>query len=412
MFESPALKFFSICFCQVLFLSAAEISVATLPSRGRASSLLARGTLSASLEAGGVLPGDASGSEGSEMHDIISRSHNAARERERQLDTDVQDVSGLCIKNTGRSCQPYKSGTIIDQMAQCHTHMAHNFSAPSPRYSALSKSGECSDGNGDEPQGFCVCKPGYCADQDTHCHHGGYFMVDTVFSITTKSTKYNSGHKLYMDEDGKVRLGEPRDEASARWQLWITPQGLKHFVTEKYAGGFMQEYEECAVGSEGGYARRVCGTVVGRVARPRADEVGWHIEIHSEFTDVETGAKEHYMQLRSMHSSNFFFVSPLQQEARTCQPEAENCPGDYGALRFDPPLEGQLLDLIDDPPISARDGFNLWMSTYAFAIIMTCMVYCLYSKMDQKTTRYDDSLSWVLVIPFRECAKCIGLRII
>lgn len=343
---------------------------------------------------------------------ITQSNYDAARERERQLSTEVQDVSGLCIKNTGRSCQPYQDGTIIDQMAQCHTHMAHNFSAPSPRYSAISKSGECSDGTGEEPRGFCICKPGFCADQDTRCHHGGYFQVDTVFSITTKSTEYNSGHKLYMARDGKVRLGEPHDEAAARWRLWLTPQGLKHFVTEAYAEGFMQEYEECGVGSENGFATRVCGTVVGKVDIPRADEVGWHIEFHSEFMDVDTGVKEHYMQLRSLHSNNMFFVSPQQLEARTCQPDAENCPGDYGALRFDPPLEGQLLDLIDDPPITEREGFGLYVSTYGFAILMTCMVYCLYSKMDQKATRYDDSLSWVFIIPFRECAKCIGLRLI
>merc|ERR1719329_1470850 len=113
------------------------------------------------------------------------------------------------------------------------------------------------------------------------------------------------------------------------------------------------------------------------------------------------------MKLRSVHTSNMFFIAPQGQEARTCQPDAENCPGDYGALRFDPPLEGQLLDLIDEPPLSEREGFALYMWTYAFAIMLTCGVYIAYSFMDQKATRYDDSMSWICIIPLRECSRCI-----
>lgn len=321
-----------------------------------------------------------------------------------QLPRNYEPPSALCIKDTGRHCEPYdkQSQAVLDAMSQCHSNGATNWSAPSPRVSRMSRTGQC-----DEATQRCVCKPGYCADIDQNCHEGFYDMLSTPFRITTKS--FGEDMPLYMTEDGKVKMGDPPSQAAATWHISIAPSGVKHLVTGAFRDVVLEESEDCTeiVDAEG-FPTRACLTVVGHSSEPRADSTGWRFEAHSDFVDDRSGEQRVYLQIKNVNTGKYIFVNPPpRKEAHMCAPGSANCPGDYGALRFDPPFP---TDMIDPPPTLGNEAIETYMWSYALVVMLMLCIYCSYSNIEAKTSRFDDDVSWCLIIPLRELGRCIGLR--
>lgn len=321
-----------------------------------------------------------------------------------RLPDDYRPPSALCIRDTGKHCEPYdrSSGAILDAMSQCHTHNAVNFSAPSPRVSHAAQSGMC-DGEVQR----CMCKPGFCADADMGCYEGTYDMLSTPFRITTKG--FGQDMPLYMTRDGKVKMGEPPSEAAATWHVSVTRSGVKHLVTGAFRDVVLEEQTDChTIVDSNGFPGRSCLSVVGHTSEPRADTTGWHFEHHSEFMDERSGDSGMYLQIRSVVTGSYMFIQPPpMDEAQMCVHGAANCPGDYGALRFDPPFP---LDLVDSPFTIGEHSTNAYLWYYGLVLLVVICVYKTYSSLEAKSSRFDDDLSFILVIPLRNAAQCIGLR--
>lgn len=321
-----------------------------------------------------------------------------------RLPRDYEPPAALCIMDTGRHCEAYDphSQAVLDAMSQCHSHGATNFSAPSPRVSRMSRTGRC-----DRDAQRCFCKPGYCADVDQNCHEGTYDMLSTPFRITTKS--FGDDRPLYMTEDGKVKMGDPPSQAAATWHVSISPSGVKHLVTGAFRDVVLEEHEECTpiVGADG-FPTRQCLTIVGHSSEPRADSTGWRFETHSDFYNKRTGETGIYLQIKNVHTGKYIFVNPPPlEEAHLCATGAAHCPGEYGALAFDPPFPS---DMVDVPNPLGGEAAEAYLWTYVLVVLLMLCIYRTYSNIEAKTSRFDDDVTWCLIIPLREFAKCIGLR--
>lgn len=251
-----------------------------------------------------------------------------------------------------------------------------------------------------------MCKPGYCSDVDLGCHEGAYRMLSTPFRITTKT--FGEDTPLYMTRDGKVKMGDPPSEASAIWHVSLSASGTKHLVTGAFRDVVLEEHEECADIVDGdGFPSKQCLNVVGQSSELRADTTGWRFELHSDFFNDRMGEGGVYLQIKNAHTGNYMFINPPPlEEAHVCIPGGARCPGEYAALLFSPPFPRDMLD-IPDTLGQAADTY-LW--SYGLVVLVMIGIWRVYSNIEAKTSRFDDDLSWCIVIPLREFARAIGLR--
>lgn len=252
-----------------------------------------------------------------------------------------------------------------------------------------------------------MCKPGFCADVDQGCYEGAYDMLSTPFRITTKD--FGTDKPLYMTRDGRVKMGEPPSAAAAIWHVSVSHLGVKHLVTGAFRDVLLEEQHECTQIVDGdGFPSRQCLTVVGHSSDPRADSTGWRFETHSDYFDERSGETGLYLQIKNVNTGGYIFLQPPpMEEAHMCVSGAANCPGDYGALRFDPPFP---LDMMDTEQLLGDEGASAYLWTYGLVLLMMLCIYRTYSSLEAKTSRFDDNLAWVMVIPLRNCAQCVGIR--
>jgi len=321
--------------------------------------------------------------------------------------------TGLCVKDTSRSCRKWTkdSSNYIDHITQClsgsgNPHFLDAGSSANPNQpQASTDQASCSAdiAGSTAPVGTCVCGPGHCADTDRLCHRGTYQMVNELFTITTKAYP---GEKLYMTPDGKVQMGYPPDPRAAQWRISMTGQGVKILWTELYTNTIMQEYESCATSVDGyGFSSTKCERIVGNVPNPRADEMGWFIELFGDKGQQRLGLQpESHMQIRSASTWDMFYIDSYTKEGRACESRAQNCPGDSGGFQFDPPLVGRMDFSVDYAPGTLPPGLAAYATTVLTAAILIFCVLCVFATPRSNLTC---CLSCLLV-PCEEIANCFG----
>jgi hypothetical protein len=213
-----------------------------------------------------------------------------------------------------------------------------------------------------------------------------------------------------MTPDGKVKIGIPPDPRAAQWRISVTGKGVKILWTELYSNTIMQEYESCTTMTDAyGLSFTKCVRIVGNVADPRADEMGWYIELFGDKghpTNPIGRQPQYFVQLRAANSWNMFYVSPLTKEGMACESRGRNCPGDSGAFSFDPPLVGRMDLLLDYAPGTLPPGLQAYVTTCIMAAMLLCCLSCVFTG-EQKSGSF---LSSFLMIPFKECARSFGFR--
>lgn len=318
--------------------------------------------------------------------------------------------TGLCVKDTARSCRAWHkdSSNYIDHVTQClagtgSPHFLDASAAADPNQpQASADQASCS---ADLPPqtavaGTCICGPGHCADTDRLCHRGTYQMVNEIFTITTKAYP---NEKLYMTPDGKIKLGYPPDPRAAQWRVSMTGQGVKILWTELYMNTIMQEYESCATVTDSfGLSSTQCSRIVGNVPNPRADEMGWFIELFGDVGHQRLGLQpESHVQIRSASTWDMFYIDPLTKEGMACETRARNCPPESGAFKFDPPLVGRMDFVLDYAPGTLPPGLAAYTTTVMAAGILVFCVSCVFAS-DRKSK---GCCTDCLLIPFREIAS-------
>jgi hypothetical protein len=219
-----------------------------------------------------------------------------------------------------------------------------------------------------------------------------------VFTISTKLGGANE--VLFMDPDGSVKMGTPHNPRAAKWRISVTPGGAKILWSELYYNTILQEYEKCIDYVDlSGQSSTKCSLVVGHVPDPRADEMGWYIENFAE-KDVSQAFRRQdapYVQIRSAKTWSMFYVSPHSKEGRACIKPAPDCPGDYGAFKFDPPLHGRV-DFVLDSEYSSP-ALMSYSVTVVVALLLIFCLGCVYTPSGRR----------ILCIPLYECLHAIGI---
>mmetsp|Transcript_108170 Transcript_108170/g.187838 ORF Transcript_108170/g.187838 Transcript_108170/m.187838 type:complete len:364 (+) Transcript_108170:102-1193(+) len=300
----------------------------------------------------------------------------------------AQPRTAVCVKNTGRPCQQWREGTIVDRVMQCRRGGGSRFSSFRPAAENGTAKATCSvdEGSPQSAEGVCMCEPGYCADSDLKCHSEEYKMLPSIFTITTKV----SGPQdiLYMEADGTVKLGTPSDPRAGQWRISVTQKGVKILTTEMYLQSVLQEYESCTSKTNEMIALTwsSCELIVGHVQEPRADEMGWFIEAarKDNFNVPDGGQLDQfnsdgdYVNLRSAKSGDVFYVNPNTKTTRACQSTSTACPGDHGALRFDPPLIGRGDFKLDEAGTGLPPGIRTFIisaGVFCSLVLVLCVIH-------------------------------------
>lgn len=307
-------------------------------------------------------------------------------------------VTGMCVKDTGRTCKSQDKVSVVEQFSQCAAGGHDPYVGIRGTREEKNPRAFCSVDYGpavpSSTSGTCQCHAGSCADTDRRCHSGTYRTLSDVFTISTKLGGANE--VLFMDPDGSVKMGTPHNPRAAKWRISVTPGGAKMLWSELYYNTVLQEYEKCSDHVDAyGTSFTKCSLVVGHVPDARADEMGWHIE---NFVDNSQAFQNgHYVQIRSAKTWSMFYVSPVSKEGRACDEKARNCPGNAGAFKFDPPLHDRVDFVLD---IAYRSPALVSYSiTVAVAVLMLCCLGCIYSPSGRK----------LLCIPMNECLHAVGL---
>jgi len=329
-----------------------------------------------------------------------------AKHGKQQTPVESEQKRGTCVKDTARACRSGNSGNVVDHVTQCLAGSSTFLADINPSHVEISKhQAYCSaDMDPAATRGTCICGPDYCADTDNLCHRGTYQVINEVFTITSKAFP---GEKLYMTADGKVKIGIPPDPRAAQWRVSQTGRGVKILWTELYTNTIMQEYESCATMTDSfGLTFTKCSRIVGNVADPRADEMGWYIELAGAHKQLGMGLGEVHVQFRSATTWDYFYISPVTKEGLACEARGRNCPGDVGAFSFDPPLVGRMDFYLDYAPGTLPPGLGAYSTTAAMALVLVCCLTCVYSA-DRKSK---SCISGILMIPCEEIAVCLGFK--
>lgn len=329
-----------------------------------------------------------------------------ARHDRRQPTVSVLQPKGACVKDTSRPCRSWhKAGTAVDHIIQCTAGSAQfqgsaDVSATQATCSA--------DTIPSATSGTCICGPDHCADTDMLCHPGSYQVINEVFTITNKAFPQE---KLYMTPDGKVKVGWPPDPRAAQWRISVTGHGVKLLWTELYTNTIMQEYESCSdLTDQWGLTFTKCMRLVGHVPDPHAAEMGWYIELYgdmgmSQHLGMQT---EEFLQLRSANTWDMFYISPLTKEGVACEDRGRDCPGDFGAWMFDPPLL-QRVDLqIDTAPGTLPGNLASYFTTVGVAILLMFCLACAFNTAHHAKARGE--MRSCLLLPCFEFAKAMGYK--
>merc|ERR1719162_906940 len=182
-----------------------------------------------------------------------------------------------------------------------------------------------------------------------------------------------------MTSDGKVKIGWPPDPRAAQWRISVTGLGVKNLWTDLYGDTILQEYENCQTVTDAyGLSFSKCEKIVGHVRDPRAGEMGWYVELAGG-DDLQLGMKkEQYLQLRSASTWNIFFISALTKEGKACETRARNCPGDAGALIFDPPLLTRMDFVLDRGDGALPPGLAAYRFTVGVTLVLFCCIMCIF----------------------------------
>jgi len=208
-----------------------------------------------------------------------------------------------------------------------------------------------------------------------------------------------------MTADGKVKVGTPADPRAAQWRISVTGQGVKILYTELYTNTIMQQYETCETFvDQFGLRFTKCARIVGNVADPSAGEMGWHIELHRD-SHIQGSSPEEFVQLRSANTWDMFFISPLTKEGKACETRGQNCPGDSGAFKFDPPLMERMDIALDNPPGSLPPGLAAYRTTVIMAFILMCCAGCVFNAESKSLA----GCTACLKIPLLQFAYAIGV---
>lgn len=308
-------------------------------------------------------------------------------EAEQQPAASEQPRAAVCIRNSGRPCKHWREGTIVDTVMQCRHKSSMSFMPSAVNVSSQRATCSLDQQTNSGEEGVCMCSPGYCADADLQCLPQEYKMLPDIFTITTKVSLQQE--KLYMDADGTVKLGTPADPRAGQWRISETKQGVKLLSTEMYFQTVLQEYESCTSKTDEmtSLTWSSCELVVGHVQEPRADEMGWfispadesayrHIQDQLNMPDADlTGQlisdfQDFFVNLRSAQTGDVLFVSPVSKIAQACQSTSNSCPGDHGALRFDPPLIGRADFQLDKTGTGLPQGIRIFFITSCVFVIL------------------------------------------
>jgi hypothetical protein len=301
-------------------------------------------------------------------------------EQRRGNEESSDDVpAGQCAKNSGKSCKAWTNSDIIEHVSQCaggrYDPLA-GIAKPGQPPSALVA--QCSaNAQVGETVGTCICADGYCADLDMKCHAGTYSVVSDTFTISAKA--WGESQHLYMLADGKVKIGIPPDPLAATWRIAVTKSGVKMLYTDRYPTTVLNEYETCTEYMDDyGLTYDKCQLIVGHAANPRADEMGWYLELDFKLHHIDH--KNPYVNIRSAHSGSLFYIDPQTLTGRECDETSRNCPGEFGDFHFNPPLFGRNDIQLDRSPGSLPPALAFYMTTVIMAILLTFCLGCVYTK--------------------------------
>lgn len=294
----------------------------------------------------------------------------------------VDPPTGLCVKNTGKSCKSWHDADIVEHVSQCAGGRydplagltANAGGAPSELISQCSANADLG-----MTTGTCMCSPGYCADLDMKCHSGTYLLVSDEFVISVQA--WGEDQHLFMTSDGKVKIGTPADPRAAKWRIAVTKNNIKMLYCDLYPLSILTEYESCEkVVDSYGLTYDKCDIIVGHAPDPRADEMGWYIEVDLKVIHLGHGRHNPYVNIRSAHTGNLFYVDPQTMSGRACDPTARNCPGTVGDFHFHPPLFGRVDIMLDNAPGTLPPALAMYGGTVVMALILTCCLGCVYTN--------------------------------
>lgn len=285
-----------------------------------------------------------------------------------------------CLRNSGRSCEMVNGSSIVNYQLQCHNTVEMHAGSQA----SVKESEQCSSS---QPgiSGTCICTQGWCADGSNRCVNKENDVLPGTYTITTK--EYGDTKHLYMAPNGEVRIGSPPDSNQARWRIAKTHDGVHHLYTLAYPQDLLDAWDECGSGKATdpatGAAWETCKSVVGHSAQPPAAETGWYIDSYDVGTQAGT-----FVILRSKDTNRILYIDAVSLTALSCGSDSlDNCPGNYGALRFDPPLVGVELTT---PPVTA-----LYLSVHLGLYVLILLIFaaaCLCGgRVDAKTKRHEES---------------------
>lgn len=301
---------------------------------------------------------------------------------------------GRCLRNTGRACQnQIADASVVDYMTQCYDSLA----VPVGSTRVLEQAETCSAG-GEWPQGYCVCSPGWCANAESHCTKYENEVLGPVRTITVKQFGDGPTAYVYMAPDGSVKVGSPPSPTAAQWQVARTKDGAYHLYTLAYPNDLLDAFDQCTVTEFFGHDKETCQSVVGHVPKPPASQTGWVISKWNEQFPRET-----YVTLRSLDTNRNLYFDGKTLSGRSCGDSSRpaECPGPYGALKFNPPLHGAAGITFQEPPMSGG-----WMLAqiflYLFSGLLMCCLCIFNTRMDSKTDRFHGNLCGDI------CCLCCG----
>lgn len=295
-------------------------------------------------------------------------------------DTSAQEQTpvGICVRDTGKACKSWTNADIVEHVGQCAGGKYDPFAGVKPPVTDPSKAiAECSANavNGARI-GTCICAQGFCADVDMRCHSENYLVVSDEFTISVR--QWGEQNHLYMLPDGQVQIGAPADLRAAKWRIAVTKSGVKMLYCDLYPESILNEWETCTpFVDQYGLTYQKCDLIVGHAKNPRADEMGWYIELDYDSLDKN---RNPYVMLRSAHTGNLFYIDPESKTGRACGSTARNCPGLAGSFHFDPPLIMRDDIMLDGAPGKLPPALAYYASTVVIALVLTCCLGCIYTQ--------------------------------
>jgi len=295
------------------------------------------------------------------------------------------EPEGTCVRRTGRVCQAYVEGTVIDQTKQCVQPMEDVYSKSAVSGVEAQKIAEtaadCSQ------DGFCTCTPGFCAGPDMWCHQGSYKLLDEVFTISTshgdkkvEKTKFDEGNQvpIFMAADGKLQVGQPPEPEMGRWRVAVMEDGQKIMSTEAYSTMVLQEHAKCttAMNKVINKETTTCSLEIGGVENPVIRDSFWKFVPVSNRHGSDRGAYLLYEKTKAIVAVG------KDNSISVCEYGAEDCPGE-GAFYFDPPLPK---DLLSSPPRKMAATMIFHAITLGVVVALTGAVCCAYSQLESKKT--------------------------